>query len=137
MTLVSRFLLVFIILTSCGTNYETYSISGYTQGTTYNIKYHTKDLLVSKYSIDSLFSIIDNSMSSYISNSNISKINNNKTNSLDSMIAYVIKSSIEICNETNGMFDITVFPLSKIGDLVQNLILKITFLKTITLDVKR
>ena len=52
-------------------------------------------------------------MSSYISNSNISKINNNKTNSLDSMIAYVIKSSIEICNETNGMFDITVFPIVK------------------------
>ena len=111
MTLVSRFFLVFIILTSCNTNYRTYSISGYTQGTTYNIKYHTNDLLVSKKSIDSLFSIIDNSMSSYISNSNISKINSNKTNSLDSMIAYVIKSSIKICNETNGMFDITVFPI--------------------------
>ena len=108
MTLVSRFFLVFIILTSCSI------ITGLIQflvipRNVYNIKYHTNDLLVSKKSIDSLFSIIDNSMSSYISNSNISKINSNKTNSLDSMMAYVIKSSIKICNETNGMFDIAFF----------------------------
>ncbi len=111
MTLVSKFILVLILLISCSTNYKTYSISGYTQGTTYNIKYHTNNLSISKYSIDSLFSIIDNSMSSYISNSNISKINNNKTNKLDSLMAYVIKGSIKVCNETNGMFDITVFPI--------------------------
>ena len=106
--LISLFL---FLLFSCQEKLNTFYISGYTQGTTYNIKYNSIDNHISKTSIDSLLQIIDLSMSSYISNSTISKINKNLDVKLDSLIYYVIDRSIEICDQTNGMFDITVAPI--------------------------
>ncbi|MDC0189390.1 FAD:protein FMN transferase [Flavobacteriales bacterium] len=113
MTLVSRLLLLifFLLSLSCQDKISTFSILGYTQGTTYNIKYHSFNKQISKQSIDSLLRIIDLSMSNYIPSSTISKLNNNLVVSLDPLINYVISRSIEICYETDGMFDITVSPL--------------------------
>ena len=106
--LISLFL---FFIFSCQEKLNTFYISGYTQGTTYNIKYHSIDNHISKNSIDSLLRIIDLSMSSYVSNSTISKINKNLNVKLDSLIYHVIDRSIEICHQTNGMFDITVAPI--------------------------
>ena len=104
-------LLLFLLTFACQDKISTFSILGYTQGTTYNIKYHSLNKQISKHSIDSLLRIIDLSMSNYIPNSTISKLNNNLVVSLDSLINYVISRSIEICYETDGMFDITVSPI--------------------------
>tara|TARA_Y100000589_G_scaffold171239_1_gene162594 strand:+ start:6071 stop:7081 length:1011 start_codon:yes stop_codon:yes gene_type:complete len=113
MTLASKSILLFFLILyfSCQGNYKTFLISGYTQGTTYNIKYHSINQKIPKESIDSLLKIIDMSMSTYIPFSTISKLNRNEDVILDSLITYVILKSIDICNETNGMFDITVSPL--------------------------
>ena len=101
----------FIFFFSCQESLQRFSIFGYTQGTTYSVKYHAHKDLISQSSIDSLLRIIDLSMSAYIPNSTISKINNNMEYHLDSLIYYVLNRSIEICKETNGMFDVTVSPI--------------------------
>ena len=88
-----------------------FKIQGYTQGTTYNIKYVSNNQKIKKNEIDSLFNIIDLSMSSYIEDSNISLINNNITNKVDTLLLYVLKKSKIICSKTDGSFDVTVAPL--------------------------
>ena len=103
-------IIIVIIIASCAQSKKTYTIQGYTQGTTYNIKYHHyKAIEVSV--IDSLLKNIDMSMSTYISHSSISLLNQGFDIKLDSLMKKVIKRSIEICYETDGMFDITVAPL--------------------------
>lgn len=105
------FILLSLILISCYNKLEPFSIFGSTQGTTYTIKYHSEHNVIAKKSIDSLLNIIDQSMSTYIDSSIISKLNNNIDVDLDSLIQYVLNRSIEICNKTDGMFDITVSPI--------------------------
>ena len=105
------FFLFFFIFISCKEKVSTFLLKGYTQGTTYTIKYHTEKNIISQTSIDSLLRILDMSMSTYINNSTISKINNNLDVELDSLIYYVLNKSIEFCDKTNGMFDVTVFPI--------------------------
>ncbi|MAZ58588.1 MAG: thiamine biosynthesis protein ApbE [Flavobacteriales bacterium] len=103
--------LVLFLFVSCQQNFKKYSLSGYTQGTTYSIKYNHASNLITKHSIDSLLSVIDQSMSSYIENSTVSSINSGLDVKLDSLISIVLQKSIDICNQTDGMFDITVNPL--------------------------
>ena len=103
------FLSIFLYI-SCDQNKKTYTISGYTQGTTYHIKYHHFHE-INKLDIDSLLMLIDMSMSMYVEKSIISLLNQGKDVKSDSLIRKVVDRSIEICYETNGMFDITVAPL--------------------------
>ena len=100
-----------LVLISCQPNLKTNIIRGYTQGTTYTIKYNCNDNVIQTQAIDSLLSNVDYSMSSYIDSSLISLINQNHTVVLDSLITKVLIRSIEICHETNGMFDVTVDPI--------------------------
>ena len=51
------------------------------------------------------------SLSTYNDSSNISRVNNNTSIYVDTLLSDVISRSIEICNETEGAFDITVAPL--------------------------
>ena len=113
MTLVSRFFYFFILvlIISCQEIPNTYTIIGYTQGTTYTVKYNSDNNKILSSDIDSLLNVIDLSMSTYKSNSTISLINNNQAVILDALIEEVIDRSIDICHQTNGMFDITVAPL--------------------------
>ena len=114
MILVSRqlFLSILLILISCQNNsLQTYSIYGYAQGTTYVVKYNHDQNVIQKESIDSLLRNIDLSMSSYIDTSILSLINQGYNIVLDSLITKVLQRSIEICYETDGMFDVTVAPL--------------------------
>ena len=111
MILVNRFLFYLIIfLISCSSKKQTYQIHGFTQGTTYHIKYNN-NYEIDQFEIDSLLVLVDNSMSTYLSNSTISRLNKGEDVALDSLISIVIKRSILICNETDGMFDITVAPI--------------------------
>jgi len=113
MILVNRlfFFIVALFFLSCIHNKHTYKINGYAQGTTYHIKYHHNTNQIDKADVDSLLNIIDMSMSAYVEQSIISLLNNGNNIFLDSLIQKVIKKSIEICHETDGMFDITVAPL--------------------------
>ena len=90
-----------------------YEITGRAQGTTYYIKYYADQALIRKESIDSIFRVIDNSMSLYQPTSSISKFNAIETKALelDEHMLNVVGSSLRYNQLTKGYFDITVFPL--------------------------
>lgn len=87
-------------------------LTGFTQGTTYNIKYYsTKQVLKSE--IDSVLNSIDLSMSTYRKDSRISIFNGVETNciEMDKHMQCVIRESFKTYERTNGYFDITIKPL--------------------------
>ncbi|MGB5238628.1 MAG: FAD:protein FMN transferase [Flavobacteriaceae bacterium] len=78
-------------------------------GTSYSIIYLTKDPLDLQSDIDSVFSVINQSMSTYIPDSDISRINNGDTTiQVDHMFREVFDLSKEVHDETDGYFDPTV-----------------------------
>ena len=114
---VVRLLLLLLLFNSCSNSNkknsknQIHTIKGYTQGTTYNVKYLHPEKKIQKNELDSLLNIIDQSMSSYIDSSNLSLINNNKTVKIDDLLKKVLNRSLELCFQTDGSFDITVAPL--------------------------
>ncbi len=85
---------------------------GYTQGTTYQIKYLAASPLRLNAAFDSIFNLVDRSMSTYKPNSFISKLNRGETKQIhDPYFKAVLARSLEIANETGGYFDPTVGPL--------------------------
>jgi len=105
-------LLLFITVCSCTNNsLQKTSISGYVYGTTYNIVYFSEEELQLKMQIDSLFNVIDMSMSTYNLNSLITKINDNENIELDNHFKFVFNVSKNIFNKTDGYFDPSIGPL--------------------------
>ena len=105
-------LLLFITVCSCTNNsLQKTSISGYVYVTTYNIVYFSEEELQLKKQIDSLFNVIDMSMSTYNSNSLITKINDNENIQLDNHFKFVFNVSKNIFNKTDGYFDPSIGPL--------------------------
>ena len=105
-------LLLFITVCSCTNNsLQKTSISGYVYGTTYNIVYFSDEELQLKMQIDSLFNVIDMSMSTYNSNSLITKINDNENIELDNHFKFVFNVSKNIFSKTDGYFDPSIGPL--------------------------
>jgi thiamine biosynthesis lipoprotein len=87
-------------------------ISGEAQGTTYQLTYYAKQSTVSKFQIDSVLNKIDSSLSIYKSYSLISQFNEAKEGiEIDNHFRVVVEKSLEIYQQTNGLFDITVQPL--------------------------
>lgn len=85
---------------------------GQAQGTTYLISYYCEKEKISKREIDSIFLVIDNSMSLYNPHSLISQINQSSTGgNLDPHFLTVMHKAIQINEETDGIFDVTVAPL--------------------------
>lgn len=85
---------------------------GYVQGSTYQIKYITAQEEDWTASFDSIFQVVDLSMSTYKDESLISKINEGDTLvEVDALFMSVISRSLEISNESEGLFDVTVGPL--------------------------
>ena len=83
---------------------------GFAQGTSYSIKYMSSEDYHHK--IDSLLTVIDNSLSTYNANSLLSKLNLGDTSLLlDTHFVRVFKASIYISTVTDGLFDCTVAPL--------------------------
>ena len=89
-------------------------IDGFTQGGTYHIvlKGTGYDIGALKHEIDSLFSIVDRSMSLYNPESLLSRLNRNETDSVDSFITRCIEQAEQISRESNGAYDITIKPLT-------------------------
>ncbi len=106
---------VIIFFTNCSNDSNLYQnqARGYAQGTTYEIKYLTENQSKNwQNSFDSIFNVIDESMSTYRDNSLIQKVNIGDTLiKIDFHFKNVLKRSIEIAQETDGLFDPTVGPL--------------------------
>lgn len=90
---------------------STILLSGPAQGTTYNITYVAGAYANYRSSVDSVFSIIDQSLSTYQPGSLISRINRNEADMVDSHFISVFNKSKEVYLQTNGLFDPTVAPL--------------------------
>ena len=92
-----------------------FKISGFAQGTTFHITYYATDSIVSRPEVDSILSKIDSSLSLYKSYSLINKFNNARTGiEIDDHFRTVVTRSLEIYKITNGVSDITIYPLMKV-----------------------
>ena len=81
-----------------------YYIRGEAQGTTYGITY-IAHRPVEKAAVDSILRVIDLSMSTYIDNSLISKINKGEHLPIDPHFEKVLSASMDIYSESEGVFD--------------------------------
>ena len=100
-----------IFLHSCGDerNWIKNTDLGEALGTTYSIIYLTKDSLDFQTEIDSVFRVVNQSMSTYIPESDISRINRGDTTVVvDAMFREGLSLSREVYDETGGYFDPTV-----------------------------
>lgn len=109
----TKYLLIFsffLLFTTCKKEVvlKDYTLKGFVFGTTYKIIYlqGKKDYRIA---IDSLFQKMNNSLSTYIPDSDISKINKGDTAVVvDDYFVEVFNKSKKIYKETNGYFDPTV-----------------------------
>ena len=81
-----------------------YYIRGEAQGTTYGITYIAQKP-IEKTAVDSILKVIDLSMSTYIDNSLISKINKGEHLPIDPHFEKVLSASMDIYSESEGVFD--------------------------------
>ena len=110
-----KFFLSFLILLiafvfSCSKPANKKIISGYSFGTSFSIQFEkNNDEKIIKNKIDSLFKIVNNSFSTYISDSDISKINRGDSLLVvDDHFKKVFLKSYEIWELSQGFFDPTV-----------------------------
>lgn len=113
-----RFLpfLIFLALafSACNQNQtepQQVSIRGVVFGTYYSISYFEEKGVLYQEEIDSLFQAFNESMSYYVPQSLISRVNNNETQEVDEFFRVVYQRSVEIYEATEGAFDPTVSPL--------------------------
>jgi thiamine biosynthesis lipoprotein len=104
------FITILLILLACNQEKKNsnFTLQGHVFGTTYKITYFNTNVNYQK-SLDSLFFLINKSTSTYISTSDISKINSgDSTVIVDKIFAEVLKKAKRIYKETDGFFDPTV-----------------------------
>jgi FAD:protein FMN transferase len=91
---------------------EPIKIEGNAQGTTYHITYIDRLNRNLQPGIEKLLADFDKSVSTYIPNSIISRINSNKKNVVvDKYFIACFNKAKEVWKNTNGAFDPTVYPL--------------------------
>lgn len=101
------FLLTFIACKQTAVKKD-FVLKGFVFGTSYKITYLNADKNYKK-SLDSLFLLVNNSVSTYIETSDISQINQGNTAvAVDEIFIEVFKKSKKIYKETDGFFDPTV-----------------------------
>lgn len=102
-----------LALSHRGAELRRFYISGRAQGTTYHITYFASDSLLTKSMIDQVFDQVDSSLSLYKSYSLINKFNASAEGvTMDRHMRNVVKAALKTSQETKGIFDITVFPLT-------------------------
>ena len=104
-------MIVFSILISCNKEVkssEAIRLQGPVFGTTYSIIYYDTEINYNK-EIQQLFDDVNQSVSTYLPESDISRINSGETNiKIDDYFQEVMKKSAQIFKETDGYFDPTV-----------------------------
>jgi FAD:protein FMN transferase len=105
--------MISVLMPACRRGVDTsLNISGQAQGTSYNITYLAGAYSNYRESIDSIFKVIDASLSTYVPSSLISRINANDSSlPVDEHFERVFVKSIQVSTSTGGLFDITVAPL--------------------------
>ena len=88
------------------------AFDGFAQGTTYHIVVRSDREVDLKGDIDSLLGVIDRSMSLYDPQSLLSRLNRNETDSVDRFIAFCLDEARGIAEETGGLYDVTIKPLT-------------------------
>lgn len=102
-----------VLISACSTKEnKLIIIEGKAQGTTWHVSYVSEDGLNHKQAIDSILKDIDLSLSTYVPESIISRVNNNEPGILvDSYFTDVFNKSLEVSQKTDGLFDVTIGPL--------------------------
>ncbi|SHG60581.1 thiamine biosynthesis lipoprotein [Salegentibacter echinorum] len=86
-----------------------YTQEGAALGTTYHVKYFSSEEINTEKAFDSIFEVINSSMSTYQQDSDISRINKGAEDvQVDKHFRTVFKASKKIFKESNGYFDPTV-----------------------------
>ncbi len=93
---------------SCKKESKNTQLVGKVFGTTYSVKYYSEDNIEYQKQFDSLFLVINNSMSTYQNDSDISRINRNEDVVVDEHFVKVFNKSKEIYRFTEGAFDPTI-----------------------------
>ncbi|MFI3298643.1 MAG: FAD:protein FMN transferase [Rikenellaceae bacterium] len=98
--------LLVVSLLSCSNKEQYHSLSGFAQGTTYNITYQGGE----DYSadIDNYLQEFDNSLSFYSDSSLLTQLNSGESQLVDTLFSEVFNLSKTINNLTDGYFDPTV-----------------------------
>ena len=106
---VVSFVIIFIVI-SCSKKEEVYqTLNGNAFGTKYTIIYESKKDKNFAKQIDHLTYLLNKSLSTYLPNSDISKINKGEsTIAVDKYFKEVFEKSLTIYKETKGVFDPTV-----------------------------
>lgn len=91
---------------------KTTIIDGFALGTTYHLVICGDTVNGFQQKIDQTLEAINLSMSLYCDSSRLCQINRNQTDSLDEMLIYCIETALDVSRRSNGMYDITVKPLS-------------------------
>lgn len=102
----SAVFLVVLFLISCKQNSVNTKLLGSVFGTSYSIIYNSE--IDYQPQFDSLFYMINKSMSTYQPNSDISKLNRNEDSLVDVHFIKVFEASNEIYKQTEGVFDPTI-----------------------------
>jgi len=102
------FTLLLLIVFSCKQDQKNTKLTGDVFGTTYSIQYYSEENDDFQQQIDSLFYVINKSMSTYQTNSDISRINRNETVEIDEHFKKVFSASQVIYEATEGIFDPTI-----------------------------
>jgi thiamine biosynthesis lipoprotein len=107
------FILTLLLLAGCERGFKSsVNISGAAQGTSYNITYLAGPYSNYRKQIDSIFRVIDLSLSTYEPGSIISRLNRNEPGvTIDEHFTRVFYRAMDISDKTKGMFDITIAPL--------------------------
>ena len=109
------FLTLVLLLANCQASRPTYTqLEGNAQGTTFRIVYVDSLSRDFSVSVDSIFRVIDRSMSLWDSTSVISFLNANRPGiRADAHFTKVFRKAWEVSEQTEGYFDCTVGPLVK------------------------
>ena len=97
---------IFFLIISCDKKQENTILEGVVFGTYYRFNYDSEVNYQKQF--DSLFYVINKSMSTYQVNSDISKLNRNEAIEIDTHFKNVFNASKEIHKETEGAFDPTI-----------------------------
>ncbi len=106
------FILLFFYTCSVYSQQEPVKFGGNAQGSTYHITYFDEKNRDFQSDIEQILTAFDLSVSTYIPNSIISKINSNQKNVIvDAYFIHCFNKAKEVWKNTDGAFDPTVYPL--------------------------
>lgn len=109
-------LLLILSIFSCKQEPQKTKLIGDIFGTFYDVTYFSNDNENYQKQLDSIFYIINKSMSNYQEDSDISKLNRNEPVTVDAHFTNVFNASRKLYRETEGVFDPTIGKLVNAWD---------------------